>query len=219
MDFSESSEVTEYRTRIESLYEDKLKPLLAGWKKENTTPRELFKLVSEAEINGFRMNGSEVESIPWLQLIHYYKKAGEFDGGFAIASFANTHLGLQSLFYNVNEEQKKKYLVPGVRGELIGCIANTEPGAGSDAGAIELRAEDKGDHYLLNGTKSYITNGDIADFVITTAVTHLDAEKKHKRISMLIVDGDSEGLTRYRLGKYPWKISHLSVLNYNMDPE
>jgi alkylation response protein AidB-like acyl-CoA dehydrogenase len=214
MDFEESPDVKKYRSVVDRLYEEKLKPELAGWKKANTTPRELFKIVGEAGVNGFRMNGNTVESIPWLQLIHYYKKAGEFDGGFAIASFANTHLGLQSLFYNVNEEQKKKYLVAGVKGDLIGCIANTEPGAGSDAGAITLRAEDKGDHYLLNGTKSYITNGDVADYIITTAVTHPDTEKKHKRISMLIVDGDSEGLTRYRLGKYPWKISHLSVLNY-----
>jgi len=214
MDFTESPEVIEYRSNIDRLYDEKLKPRLAGWKKENTTPRELFQIIGEAGVNGFRIKGDNVESIPWLKLIHYYKKAGEFDGGFAIASFANTHLGLQSLFYNVNDEQKKRYLLPGVRGELIGCIANTEPGAGSDAGAIALRAEDKGDHYLLNGTKSYITNGDIADYIITTAVTHPDAERKHKRISMLIVDGNSEGLTRYRLDKYPWKISHLSVLNY-----
>jgi alkylation response protein AidB-like acyl-CoA dehydrogenase len=215
MDFSDSTEVTKYRSHVEKIFEENLTTELPAWKKDNTTPRNLFKLVGDAEVNGFRIKGEDVESIPWLQLIHYYKKAGEFDGGFAIASFANTHLGLQSLFYNVNEEQKKKYLVPGVRGELIGCIANTEPGAGSDAGAIELRAEDRGDHYLLNGTKSYITNGDVADYIITTAVTHPEAEKKHKRISMLIVDGASDGLTRYRLGKYPWKISHLSVLNYD----
>lgn len=215
MDFTESKDVMDFKSHVKKIFDDVLKPELAGWRRENTTPRVLFKMLGDAGLNGFRVEGEAVEPIPWQQLIHYYNRAGQFDGGFAIASFAHAHLGLQSLFYNVNDDQKKKYLIPGVRGELIGCIANTEPGAGSDAGAIALRAEDKGDHFLLNGTKSYITNGDIADFIITTAVTHPDAEKKHSRISMLIVDGESEGLSRYRLDKYPWKISHLSVLNYN----
>jgi alkylation response protein AidB-like acyl-CoA dehydrogenase len=215
VDFDYSQDEQEFNSYVESVFNDQIKPKLSGWKAENTTPPEMFKILGEAGLLGFREEDSQIKPIPWLENIHYYKHAGQVDGGLAIASFANTQLALQALHYFASAEQKTKYLSPGIKGATINALANTEPGAGSDAAAIALRAEDKGDHYLLKGSKAYITNGDIADHIVVTAVTHPDAEKKHARISMLIVDGQSKGLERKRLDKYPWKISHLSVLNFS----
>jgi alkylation response protein AidB-like acyl-CoA dehydrogenase len=215
MDFNVSKDEIEFKEHVEKVFEENMKPELPKWKADNTTPRRMFEILGEAGLLGFRKEETCIKSIPWLQNIHYYKKAGQFDGGLAIASFANTQLGLQALFYFANDRQRSEFLEVGILGKKIIAFANTEPGAGSDAAALSLGAVDKGDHFILNGSKAYITNGDIADHIIVTAVTHPDEEKRHARISMFIVDGDSEGLERIRLEKYPWKISHLSVLNLN----
>lgn len=214
MDFTESDEEIEFRNYIQSVFDEKIKPRFPEWKSANTTPKEMFKLLGDSGLLGFFIEEDEVKQIPWLKNIHYYKYAGIYDGGLAIASFAHSQLALQALFNNVNSEQKKTFLMPGVRGEKIFAFANTEPGAGSDAAAIKLHAEEKDDHFIINGSKSYITNGDIADHIVVTAVTHPEVEKKHAGISMFIVDGDHQGLSRHRLDKYPWKISHLSVLHF-----
>jgi alkylation response protein AidB-like acyl-CoA dehydrogenase len=101
-----------------------------------------------------------------------------------------------------------------MKGEKIMAIANTEPGAGSDAASISMTAEDRGDHFLLNGTKAYITSGDIADAIIITAITDPAANKKHRKISMFVVDGTSTGLDRRRMEKLGWSESHLAVLDF-----
>ncbi|GGL19095.1 acyl-CoA dehydrogenase family protein [Mangrovihabitans endophyticus] len=80
-----------------------------------------------------------------------------------------------NILYFANDEQKKEYLLPTIEGERISCFAITEPGAGSDAANIKLRARQDGDDWVLNGEKTFITNGNDADFVIVVAVT--DPEK------------------------------------------
>lgn len=90
-------------------------------------------------------------------------------------------------------EQKEKFLKPLARGEKIGAFLLSEPEAGSDATSQKTTAEDKGDHYLLNGTKNWITNGNSAGTYLVIAQTH--PEKKHKGINVLIVDRNSPGIT------------------------
>ncbi|MHA0036387.1 acyl-CoA dehydrogenase family protein [Deinococcus sp. PESE-13] len=93
------------------------------------------------------------------------------------------------------EEQKQKYLPRMATGELVGAIAMSEPGAGSDLQGIKTRAEDQGDHYLLNGSKIFITNGYLADIVIVVARTG-STGKGSRDISLLIVEAASEGFTK-----------------------
>ncbi len=216
MDFSYSENEIKFRDYVRTFFENQLKPNLTNWRKQDTTPREMFELIGAAELLGFRYRDGSgvVVPIPWLENIHYYKTAAEFAGGVAIASFVQAQLGLPAIYFFGDNEQKTSYLKLGAQGKKVIAFANTEPSAGSDAAAIQLNAEDNGDHYLVNGIKSYITNGDIADYIVFTAVTHPDEPKKHKRISMLLVDGSSKGLKRQRLKKLPWKMSHLSVLNF-----
>ena len=89
------------------------------------------------------------------------------------------------------EEQKQKYLVPLAKGEIIGAFCLSEPEAGSDATSQRTTAEDKGDHYLLNGTKNWITNGGTASVYLVMAQT--DVEKGHKGINCLIVEKGMDG--------------------------
>lgn len=94
------------------------------------------------------------------------------------------------------EEQKQKYLVPLAKGEIIGAFCLSEPEAGSDATSQRTTAIDMGDHYLLNGTKNWITNGNSASVYLVVAQTHV--EKKHKGINCLIVE---KGMPGFQIGK------------------
>jgi butyryl-CoA dehydrogenase len=119
----------------------------------------------------------------------------------AVIMSVNNSLVCDPLLKFGTEEQKKQYLVPLASGKKLGCFGLTEPGAGSDAGSQKTTAVRTGDHYLVNGTKNFITNAPEADFCILFAMT--DKEKKHKGISTFILDMKSEGVT---IGKHEIKM-------------
>jgi acyl-CoA dehydrogenase len=105
----------------------------------------------------------------------------------------NIGIGTMGILHFGNEEQKQKYLPGMASGELMSCFALTEPNAGSDASAIEAKAEKKGDKYVVNGLKHFITRGDISDVFTVVAVT--DKSKKRKGMSAFIVEKDAPGFS------------------------
>ena len=126
-------------------------------------------------------------------------------GGFGASIGAHPMLALTHLNHEGTEEQKQNYLVPGIKGEKIGCLAITEPFGGSDVQAVRTTAVKDGDDYILNGSKTFITNGVLSDFLIIVAKTA--PELKAKGISLFIVDRDSEGLSATALDKLGWRAS------------
>jgi hypothetical protein len=120
--------------------------------------------------------------------------AGGGDMGIALSWGAHTIIGAVPIWIMGTEEQKRKYLPPICSGEMISCFALTEPNAGSDAASIQTYAEKKGDEYILNGTKMFITNGPIADLAIVIAVTDRDKGTKGG-ISAFIVERGFEGFS------------------------
>ena len=109
----------------------------------------------------------------------------------ALMSFGIWMLG-PALLEFANEEQKKKYLPPIVRGEIRWCQGYSEPGAGSDLAGLQTKCEDKGDHYLVNGQKIWTSYADKADWIF--ALVRTDSSKKHEGISFLLIDMASEGV-------------------------
>jgi alkylation response protein AidB-like acyl-CoA dehydrogenase len=214
MDLDLSNKEKEFLNKVRRVIKERIAPEYPEWRKNQTTPRRMFEIWGEEGLLGFTEDGDDLKQIPWLQNIHLYKELAAFSGGLGIATFVQGQLGNQALFLYANREQREKYLRSGIVGKRLMAFANTEPSAGSDASAIRLKAEDKGDHYLVNGMKAYITNADFADDIIFTAVTDPDAEKRHRGISMFIINGNAEGLTRIRLKKYGWKESHLCTLRF-----
>jgi len=97
-----------------------------------------------------------------------------------------------------SEEQKRKYLPGAIKGEILLGIAMTEPGTGSDLANVKTRAIRQGDHYVLNGAKTFISNGQIGDLFIVVAKTDPSADPPHKGISLLLVEADSPGFVRGR---------------------
>jgi acyl-CoA dehydrogenase len=94
------------------------------------------------------------------------------------------------------DEQRKRYLPGLISGDLVGALALTEPGAGSDLASINTRAERDGDRLIINGSKTYITNGPIADLILTFVVTHQD--ERSRRYGLVLVEGETVGLVRGR---------------------
>jgi len=111
----------------------------------------------------------------------------------AVVVGGHVSIGAMAIYLAGTDEQKKKWLGPLARGEKLAAFALTEPGAGSDAGAITTKAEDKGDHFLLNGQKTYITNGGISDVYSIFALTTPGA--RTRGISAFIVEADMPGFS------------------------
>src|SRR6187402_2624122 len=136
-----------------------------------------------------KYNGGGMDTISYVLAMEEISK---IDASASVCMSVNNSLVCWGLERFCNEEQKEKYLKRLASGEVIGAFCLSEPEAGSDATSQRTTAEDKGDHYLLNGTKNWITNGNSASVYIVIAQT--DAEKKHKGINTLIVEKDWPGV-------------------------
>lgn len=160
-------------------------------------PVEQIKKMGELGFLGMmvdpKYNGGGMDSISYVLAMEEISKV---DASCSVVMSVNNSLVCGGLEKFGNEEQKQKYLTRLASGETIGAFCLSEPEAGSDATSQRTTAEDKGDHYLLNGTKNWITNGNSAGIYIVMAQT--DPEKKHKGINALIVE---EGMEGFVVGK------------------
>ena len=135
-----------------------------------------------------KYGGSGMDTISYVLAIEEISK---IDASISVAMSVNNSLVCWGLENFASEEQKQKYLVPLAKGEEIGAFCLSEPEAGSDATSQRTTAIDKGDHYLLNGTKNWITNGSTASTYLVIAQT--DANKGHKGINVFIVEKGMKG--------------------------
>ena len=132
--------------------------------------------------------GSGMDTVSYVLAMEEISKV---DASTSVCMSVNNSLVCWGLEKYGTEEQKEKYLIPLASGQKIGAFCLSEPEAGSDATSQRTTAEDKGDYYLLNGTKNWITNGNSASYYIVMAQT--DPEKKHKGINALIVEKEMDG--------------------------
>ena len=166
-------------------------------------PTEQVKMMGELGFMGMMVDpkygGSGLDSISYVLAITEISK---IDASAAVIMSVNNSLVCAGIEKYCNEEQKMKYLVPLAKGEVIGAFCLSEPEAGSDATSQKTTAIDKGDHYLLNGTKNWITNGSSASTYIVMA--HTDIDKGHKGINAFIVEkgwaGFDIGLKEKKMG-------------------
>src|SRR6056297_61532 len=134
-------------------------------------------------------------------------------GGFAAAIWAHVYLAMTHLNKNGDAYQKDKYLKPSVSGDLVGCLGVSEPFGGSDVAGMRTTAIKDGDNYVVNGSKTFITNGVYADYIILAAKT--SPELGNRGISILIVDLKSEGVSANKLNKLGWKASDTAELAFD----
>lgn len=157
-----------------------------------TFPAEQMKKLGELGIMGLMVDpqygGAGMDTVSYVLAM---EELAKIDASASVCVSVNNSLVCWGLETYGTEEQKRKYLMPLAKGELIGAFCLSEPEAGSDATSQRTTAIDMGDHYLLNGTKNWITNGKSASIYLVIAQTH--PEKKHKGINAFIVERGMEG--------------------------
>ncbi|MBI2875283.1 MAG: acyl-CoA dehydrogenase family protein [Candidatus Tectomicrobia bacterium] len=210
MDFAWTEEQQAFKSSLQSFIEAEIKPHLTSWYRDDVIPRELFAQMAERQFLGYReVDGRWVEA-PTMNQTIAAEALAEVSPGIAVGLLAHAGLGLYALHRFGNEAQKERYFLPAVRGELISAFANTEPTAGSDVANISLQARPVSGGYLLNGTKMFITNGTLADFLVVSAVTDPEVRSKHEGISLFVLG--TEGLKRRKIRKRVWTPSDLATL-------
>ena len=149
----------ELRAKIRSFAEEEIKPLAFMMDQNNEFPEEAVKKLGKLGWMGIpfpkEYGGAGLDALSYAIAV---EELARVDGGAGVILSAHVSLGSWPIFAYGTAEQKKKYLVPLAKGEKIGAFGLTEPNAGSDAGGTETTALDKGDYYLLNGGKIFITN-------------------------------------------------------------
>lgn len=169
-----------------------LKPGVIERDEEQRFPKEEMKQLAELGFLGMMVDpkygGSGMDTLSYALAIEEISKV---DASASVCLSVNNSLVCWGLEKFGTEEQKQKYLVPLAKGEKIGAFCLSEPEAGSDATSQHTTAIDKGDYYLLNGTKNWITNGSTASIYLVIAQT--DVEKGHRGINAFIVEKDMEG--------------------------
>lgn len=192
MNFELSEEQKAVRNAARDFAQNVLLPGVIDRDESQTFPLEEVKQLGELGFLGMMVDpkygGGGMDSVSYVLAMEEVSKV---DASASVVMSVNNSLVCWGLEKYGTEEQKQKYLVPLAKGEIIGAFCLSEPEAGSDATMQRTTAEDKGDYYLVNGTKNWITNGGTASVYLVIAQTH--PEKKHKGINALIIEKDMEG--------------------------
>ncbi|WP_456273025.1 acyl-CoA dehydrogenase [Bacillus sp. AK031] len=192
MDLRFTEEQQMMRKMVRDFAQTEIAPFIERME-EGEFPREILKKMADLGLMGItipeKYGGSEMDFTSYISAIHELSKVSATVG---VILSVHTSVGTNPILYFGTEEQKQKYVTKLATGEYLGAFCLTEPAAGSDAGSLKSRAVKKDDHYVINGSKVFITNGGEADVYIVFAST--DPEKGGRGVSAFIVEKDTPGL-------------------------
>ena len=211
--FTEDHEL--FRSSLREFLEREVRPNINLWEKEKKIPRYIWEKMGEIAFLGL----SYPEEYGGANLDFFYEvifneEIGRMNsGGFVVTQQSVQYMASPYIFKYGSSILKAKYLPGTINGKLIGCIGITEPDAGSDVQSIKTKAIRSGDHYIVNGSKTFITNAYYGDYVVTVVKT--DPEKKSAGVSLLVIDLNSKGITKNKLEKLGWHASDTAELNFD----
>ena len=192
MNFELTEEHKMIREAARDFAQNELLPEVIDRDEAQSFPVKQIKKLGELGLMGMMVNpkygGAGMDTISYVLAIEEISKV---DASCSVVMSVNNSLVCWGIETYGTEEQKQKYLIPLAKGEIIGAFCLSEPEAGSDATSQQTTAIDKGDHYLLNGTKNWITNGSTASIYLVIAQTDID--KGHKGINAFIIEKDMPG--------------------------
>ncbi len=199
-------ELTDEQQMIRDMARDyaqnEIKPVAAELDREGRFPADLVKKMGELGLMGIfipdEYGGSGMDTLSYVLALEEVCKACASTG---VIMSVNNSLVCDPIYEFGTEEQKKKYLPFLAKGEKLGCFSLSEPVAGSDAGSIRTTAVMDGKHYIINGTKNWVTNGPQANVIVL--FTSVDLSKKHRGITAFIVDKETPGIV---VGKVEHKL-------------
>lgn len=213
MYFTEEHEV--FRASFKDFLQKEVVPHIDKWEKTGTIERFIWKKFGEMGYFGLstpeEFGGLNLDLFYTVVFLEELQKINS--GGFAAAIWAHEYLAMTHLNKEGNQLQKEKYLVPSVEGDMVGCLCITEPFGGSDVAGMRSTAVKKGEKYILNGSKTFITNGVYSDYLIVAAKTNLS--DKYNGISLFIVDRTSKGISATKLDKLGWKASDTGEIAFD----
>lgn len=222
LDFEFTEEQRMFKDMIVDFGQKEIEPLVEDAEQNEKFPVELFPKLGEMGLLGIvfpeEYGGVGLDKITDCL---FSEEMGRMNAGIAMCVNAHTSLSMFPIYKFGTDEQKEKYLIPGIAGEKIGALGLTEPNAGSDARSIRSQATKKGDKYILNGTKTWITNGTMCDYAIVAAYT--DKSKKGHGISIFVIDKGTPGFSvsgkMHKLGHRSADTSELIFENCEVPEE
>ncbi|WP_417784636.1 acyl-CoA dehydrogenase family protein [Tenacibaculum sp.] len=213
MYFTEEHEA--FRQSFRDFLQKEVVPHIDKWEKEGTVERFIWKKFGE--MGYFGLNQPEEYGGLGLDLFYTVIFLEELQkinsGGFAANMWAHAYLAMTHVNKEGDDRIKKEYLTPSIEGDKIGCLCITEPFGGSDVAGMRTTAIKKGDTYVLNGSKTFITNGVYSDYLVVAAKTN--PEDKHKGMSIFIVDRDTPGISSTKLDKLGWRASDTAEIAFD----
>ena len=213
MYFTEEHEV--FRESFKEFLQKEVVPHIEKWEKTGDIERFIWTKFGEMGYFGLsypeEYGGLDLDMFYMVIFLEELQKINS--GGFAAAIWAHVYLAMTHLNKEGDERIKKKYLTPSIDGELIGSLCITEPFGGSDVAGMRSTAIKNGDHYILNGSKTFITNGVYSDYLIVAAKT--DPDSKHAGMSIFVMDRDTPGISATKLDKLGWKASDTGEIAFD----
>jgi alkylation response protein AidB-like acyl-CoA dehydrogenase len=200
-----------FRDSLRDFVKTEITPHINKWEEAGKVDRSVLKKMGEMGFLGLEVDekygGMGLDFMYSAILCEEIAQSGG-SPGFSTVVASHSYLAINYLIHAGSPFIKEKYLVPSVSGDKIGCLGMTEPFAGSDLKAIRTTARREGDFYIIDGSKTFISNGFYGDYCVTAC-------KIDKGISMIVVDLDSEGVTRSKLDKVGIRCSDTAELAFN----
>jgi len=204
-----------FRAGFRDFLQKEVVPHIDDWEATGKIDRSIWKKFGEMGYFGIKSpeayGGLDLDMFYTVIFLEELQRINS--GGFAAAMWAHTYLAMTHLNAEASPALKEKYLRASINGEKIGCLCISEPFGGSDVAGMRTTAVKKGDHYLINGSKTFITNGVYSDYLIVAAKTN--PELRNKGMSIFLIDRDTPGVSASKLDKLGWRASDTGEIAFD----
>lgn len=204
-----------FRQSVRQFIEKEVIPNASTWETERQIPKSVFKRMGDLGYLGINFSeeygGTNADL--WYSVVFLEEIARSTMGGFSTAVSVHQYMAINHIAKIGSSFLKEKYLVPAIAGDKIAALGISEPNAGSDVSAILTTAIRDGDEYVINGSKTFITNGAYGDFITLTCKTNTAAGANG--ISLIAVDLNAEGISRTKLNKMGWHSSDTAEISFD----
>ena len=204
-----------FRNSLRDFLQKEVVPHIEKWEKTGTIERFIWNKFGEMGFLGIsypeKYGGLDLDIFYMIILLEELQRINS--AGFAAAIWAHAYLAMTHLNAEGSEAIKEKYLSASIAGDMIGCLCITEPFGGSDVAGMRTTAVKKGDNYVINGSKTFITNGIYSDYLIVAAKTN--PELGNKGISIFLIDRDTPGVSATKLDKLGWRASDTGEIAFD----
>jgi acyl-CoA dehydrogenase len=204
-----------FRQSVRQFIEKEVIPNAEKWETERQIPKSIFQKMGDLGYLGINFSeeygGTNADL--WYSVVFLEEIARSTMGGFSTAVSVHQYMAINHIAKIGSPFLKEKYLVPAIAGEKIAALGISEPNAGSDVSAILTTAVRDGDEYVINGSKTFITNGTYGDFITLTCKTNTSAGANG--VSLIVVDLNAKGISRTKLNKMGWHSSDTAEISFD----